>query len=154
MLDKDYLEGLGQFDVVYAWGVLHHTGSMWQALENIAPIVKPGAPSLSQSITTRQSETAGGDPSRRPTTSFLPIFAFWFFGRHSCNCVGKRLLKELLMGRPFSSFRNYTALRGMSLWRDVVDWVGGYPFEVVKPEQIFDFYYQRGQAGMHNDAGG
>jgi hypothetical protein len=26
----------------------------------------------------------------------------------------------------------------------VVDWVGGYPFEVAKPEEIFDFYSQRG----------
>jgi hypothetical protein len=32
----------------------------------------------------------------------------------------------------------------MSLWHDVVDWVGGYPFEVAKLEQIFNFYYQRG----------
>lgn len=32
----------------------------------------------------------------------------------------------------------------MSLWRDLIDWVGGYPFEVAKPEQIFDFYRVRG----------
>jgi 2-polyprenyl-6-hydroxyphenyl methylase/3-demethylubiquinone-9 3-methyltransferase len=32
----------------------------------------------------------------------------------------------------------------MSAWRDVVDWVGGYPFEVAKPEEIFDFYRERG----------
>src|SRR5271163_795354 len=41
VLDKAYLESLGQFDIVYAWGVLHHTGSMWQAMENVVPIVKP-----------------------------------------------------------------------------------------------------------------
>jgi len=39
VLDKDYLARLGQFDVVYSWGVLHHTGAMWQALENVAPLV-------------------------------------------------------------------------------------------------------------------
>jgi 2-polyprenyl-6-hydroxyphenyl methylase/3-demethylubiquinone-9 3-methyltransferase len=32
----------------------------------------------------------------------------------------------------------------MSPWRDVVDWVGGYPFEVAKPEAIFKFYQRRG----------
>src|SRR6202051_1144836 len=42
VLEKPYLEALGQFDIVYSWGVLHHTGSMWQALENVVPIVKPG----------------------------------------------------------------------------------------------------------------
>jgi hypothetical protein len=32
----------------------------------------------------------------------------------------------------------------MSAWYDLVDWVGGYPFEVAKPEQIFEFYKERG----------
>jgi hypothetical protein len=62
-----------------------------------------------------------------------------------------------LAGRPFRSFRNYKVLRGMSLWRDVVDWVGGHPFEVARPKQIFDSYYELGftlvrmttQAGDH-----
>jgi 2-polyprenyl-6-hydroxyphenyl methylase/3-demethylubiquinone-9 3-methyltransferase len=34
----------------------------------------------------------------------------------------------------------------MSPWRDVVDWVGGYPYEFAKPEEIFDFYKNRGFA--------
>jgi 2-polyprenyl-6-hydroxyphenyl methylase/3-demethylubiquinone-9 3-methyltransferase len=34
--------------------------------------------------------------------------------------------------------------RGMSHWRDAVDWIGGYPYEVAKPEQIFEFYKARG----------
>jgi len=42
VLDKAYIESLGQFDIVYAWGVLHHTGAMWQALENIIPLVGKG----------------------------------------------------------------------------------------------------------------
>src|SRR5579859_3804261 len=41
-LDDAYLSRLGQFDVVYSWGVVHHTGNMWQALENVIPAVKPG----------------------------------------------------------------------------------------------------------------
>ncbi len=36
VLDRAYLSRLGTFDVVYSWGVLHHTGSMWQALDNVA----------------------------------------------------------------------------------------------------------------------
>jgi 2-polyprenyl-6-hydroxyphenyl methylase/3-demethylubiquinone-9 3-methyltransferase len=32
----------------------------------------------------------------------------------------------------------------MSRWRDIVDWVGGYPYEVATPDEIFDFYRARG----------
>lgn len=42
VLDSDYLASLGTFDVVYSWGVLHHTGDMWRALSNVAPLVTPG----------------------------------------------------------------------------------------------------------------
>lgn len=38
VLDKGYLVRLGIFDVVYSWGVLHHTGAMWQALKNVMPL--------------------------------------------------------------------------------------------------------------------
>jgi 2-polyprenyl-6-hydroxyphenyl methylase/3-demethylubiquinone-9 3-methyltransferase len=37
-----------------------------------------------------------------------------------------------------------TSARGMSYWHDVVDWIGGYPFEVAKPEEVFHFYRRRG----------
>src|SRR5947207_225340 len=42
VLDTAYLRRLGTFDVVYSWGVLHHTGAMWRALENISGLVTPG----------------------------------------------------------------------------------------------------------------
>jgi 2-polyprenyl-3-methyl-5-hydroxy-6-metoxy-1,4-benzoquinol methylase len=41
-LDTAYLRSLGRFDVVYAWGVLHHTGDMWTAIANTADAVADG----------------------------------------------------------------------------------------------------------------
>ncbi len=41
-LDQEFLGRLGQYDIVYSWGVLHHTGDMWRALENVARAVAPG----------------------------------------------------------------------------------------------------------------
>lgn len=59
---------------------------------------------------------------------------------------GPTTLRDFLRGRPFETWRDYgkQSTRGMDSWRDVIDWVGGYPFEVAKPEEIFDFHRQRG----------
>ncbi len=46
---------------------------------------------------------------------------------------------------PWLAWTRYqSGHRGMSWWRDMVDWVGGYPFEIAKPEAILDFYCQSG----------
>ncbi len=144
VLDKAYLGSLGKFDIVYSWGVLHHTGSMWQALENVVPLVKPGG-NLFIAIYNDQGRQSRRWRSVKKTYNSLPRnLRFLVLWPAFLQMWWKRLLKDVLAGQPLRSFRNYKALRGMSLWHDVVDWVGGYPFEVAKPEEIFDFFYERG----------
>jgi SAM-dependent methyltransferase len=143
-LDESYIRSLGAFDLVYSWGVLHHTGSMWQALANAALPAKPGG-KLFIAIYNDQ-----GTASRRWTKvkklynelpkplRFLAVWpSFWVLNWRS-------MVKDLLRGKPFQSIREYGKERGMSFSRDLIDWVGGYPFEVATPEQIFDFYRARG----------
>lgn len=56
---------------------------------------------------------------------------------HLPYLIGLRVVVRALTGRlPLE--------RGMSLWYDMRDWLGGYPFEVAKPEAIFDFYSKKG----------
>ncbi len=146
VLDPAFLGTLGRFDIVYSWGVLHHTGAMWPALENVVPLVAPGG-RLFIAIYNDQ-----GAPSRRwlaVKTAYnrLPApLRFLVLWPATVRLWGPTMVKDLLRGRPFATWRDYSAgqLRGMSPWRDVVDWVGGLPFEVATPEQIFDFYRARG----------
>ena len=44
---------------------------------------------------------------------------------------------------PIKAWQNKNK-RGMSAYRDVIDWLGGHPFEVAKPEEIFDYYKNSG----------
>ena len=37
-----------------------------------------------------------------------------------------------------------TDARGMHRWYDLVDWVGGWPFEVARPEEVFRFLRDQG----------
>jgi 2-polyprenyl-6-hydroxyphenyl methylase/3-demethylubiquinone-9 3-methyltransferase len=143
-LDRSYLGALGQFDVVYSWGVLHHTGAMWQALENVCALVAPRG-KLFLAIYNDQGRASRGWLWVKKTYNALPrglkFLVFWpAFARQ----WGPTMLRDLLRGKPFHTWRNYGSERGMSAWRDVKDWIGGYPFEVAKPEEIFSFYRDRG----------
>lgn len=146
-LDVDYLVGLGRFDIVYSWGVLHHTGRMWQALENARLAVAPGG-RLFIAI-----YNDSGSRSRRwarikyaynnlPRVLRAPLALLAITPNET-----KAFLRAALDGCPSGYLRSWIrpyGFRGMSRWHDIVDWVGGYPYEFATPEQIFDFYRERG----------
>lgn len=143
VLDTNYLTQLGQYDIVYSWGVLHHTGALWSALRNVIPLVKEEGV-LFVAIYNDQ-----GYISQR-------------WARIKCNYNKHKWLRPILLTygliqawgittlldlyhlKPFASWREYGKERGMSPWQDVVDWIGGWPFEVASPEAIFRFYREHG----------
>ncbi|MBW2065845.1 MAG: class I SAM-dependent methyltransferase [Deltaproteobacteria bacterium] len=159
VLDQEYMNSLGHFDVVYAWGVLHHTGAMWRALQLAAERVKPGG-KLAIAIYNDQ-----GGASRR-----------WLFIKRS-YLKSPKVVKGLILAGvglffelrsatirlarfqnplPFADWRKRQEERGMSVFHDLIDWVGGYPFEVAKPEEVIEFLQQRGFClhGLKTCAGG
>ncbi len=143
-LDPAYIRSLGRFDIVYSWGVLHHTGRMWEALENA---IIPTGPHSKLFIAIYNDQ---GTASRRwkwvkQTYNSLPKPLRFLMVWPSFWVLNWRIVvKDALRLRPFYFFRNYGQTRGMSFYRDLIDWVGGLPFEVAKPEEIFDFYRTRG----------
>lgn len=144
VLDESFMSGLGQFDVVYSWGVLHHTGSMWPAIDLAQRAVAPGGRFFIalyndqglRSVAWRwlKRTYCSGSIGRVLVTAIcVPYFVI----RHA--------ISDLARGRnPLNHYRQYRANRGMSVVRDWVDWLGGYPFEVSRPTETFDFLRERG----------
>jgi 2-polyprenyl-3-methyl-5-hydroxy-6-metoxy-1,4-benzoquinol methylase len=143
-LDEDYLLSLGKFDVVYSWGVLHHTGNMARALKNaILPVADQGL--LFIAIYNDQ-----GIPSRL-WKKVKKIYCSKLAGRIFISVVFIPLfaLQSILIGlikykNPMGNFSEYKKKRGMSIYHDWIDWLGGYPFEVSNPEEIFYLYKKHG----------
>jgi 2-polyprenyl-3-methyl-5-hydroxy-6-metoxy-1,4-benzoquinol methylase len=147
VLDIAYLKSLGKFDVVYAWGVLHHTGAMWQALENVANLVNPGG-KLYISIYNDQGWPSKGWKRVKQLYNKTPRkLRFIVIMTAMIRLWIPRILIDLInYGNPLKTWIKYTKenVRGMSPLYDAIDWVGGYPFEVAKPEEIFEYFKMKG----------
>ncbi len=143
-LDREFLSSLGTFDVVYSWGVLHHTGEMWRALDLAAGRVAQGG----RLFVAIYNDQGAWSPRWRRIKRF---YCSGVVGRWLVSAVfipwwiARGLLADLVWLRnPLDRYRGYGEQRGMSVWHDWRDWLGGYPFEFAKPEAILDFYRARG----------
>ncbi|HXY09599.1 MAG TPA: class I SAM-dependent methyltransferase [Terriglobales bacterium] len=145
VLDPRFLSTLRPFDVVYSWGVLHHTGNMWQALENVIPCVGSHGKlfiglyndqDVISTFWTKIKKQYNHGPVWRLliVSVFTPLIAVMFS------------VKDVffLQKNPLSRYREYKRSRGMAWSTDLLDWLGGYPFEVARPEAVFDFVRARG----------
>jgi 2-polyprenyl-6-hydroxyphenyl methylase/3-demethylubiquinone-9 3-methyltransferase len=147
VLDDAFLDRLGQFQIVYSWGVLHHTGRLWQALENAHRLVEPGGQLFiaiynDQGLRSRLWRAVKRLYNRLPRFARLPYVVIVMLPFELRNMLVA--LASLQPGRYVRGWTRYKSNRGMSRWHDLIDWVGGCPFEVAKPEEIFRFYRHRG----------
>ena len=146
-LDADYVRSLGQFDVVYSWGVLHHTGDMWRALDNAQLPVAPGGDLFIAIYNDTGTQAARWKWIKRKYNELPRPLRTPFALAVSAPEEAKAMLRALVHLRPQEYIRTWTEYhrkRGMSHWRDIVDWVGGYPYEVARVDEIFEFYRGRG----------
>jgi len=128
VLDPNLSHQLPQADVVYAWGSLHHTGAMWQALAQAASLVAPDG-FLAIALYNRH------------WTSFL-----WrgikIAYNHAPVWVQKAaVLSYFLLGRTYNHLAHRTIVtrRGMDVIHDIRDWLGGYPYEYASPQEVQAF---------------
>jgi SAM-dependent methyltransferase len=146
VLDQDFLATLGESDIVYSWGVLHHTGQLWKAVENASNLVAASG-QLFIAIYNDQGGTSRAWLAVKRAYNRFPSALRWLVvWPAAVRLWGPTMCKDLVRGQPFHTWRRYARLstRGMSPWRDVIDWVGGLPFEVATPAAVREFCAFRG----------
>jgi len=147
VLDEGFLTGLGTFDVVYSWGVLHHTGSMWEACRNVARRVAPGGALVVALYHDTGWTSAVWWYLKRLYVALprplQPVLA----GLLLIPMELVALIRALVRGAPTRYVRRWTeyrSLRGMSRWHDHLDWVGGFPYECATREEVVAFHEGEG----------
>ena len=123
---------IGLFDVVYSWGVLHHTGDMMRAVRIASSLVAPGCLfifALYRRIWTdgfwKREKRWYARASTKAQARARLIYIFLF--QHGLR----------LKGRDFEKYvRNYSKKRGMDFFHDVHDWLGGWPYESISADEV------------------
>ncbi len=138
-LDADYISKLGKWKLVYCWGVLHHTGSMWQAIRNVQRTVSDGG----LFYLALYSADADIQPSKefwieikkeynRVSPATRRLMALWYVWRFDLLQDIRNLPKFL------QKLINYKFYRGMSVFVDIHDWIGGWPMEYAGDQETVD----------------
>ncbi|MDA2983871.1 MAG: class I SAM-dependent methyltransferase [Actinomycetota bacterium] len=147
VLDEQFLMGLGEFDVVYSWGVLHHTGAMWDACRNVARRVRSGGTlvvALYADVGPVSRLWWGIKRVYVGLPSFLQV-PFAVLLLVPIEVVA--LVRSLVRFDPLNFVRRWTryrSLRGMSRWHDHLDWIGGFPYEYSTREETIGFFVALG----------
>lgn len=128
VLDPGFMRTLPEFDVVYSWGVLHHTGDMRGAIRAAAAKVRPGG-LLFLALYRKTVLCWAWAPFKKYYAASSPrtqdvLQRLWILKTRAASRVKRRNFDELV-----SSYRK----RGMDFYRDVHDWLGGYPYESITP---------------------
>jgi 2-polyprenyl-6-hydroxyphenyl methylase/3-demethylubiquinone-9 3-methyltransferase len=130
----------GQFDLVYAWGSLHHSGAMWDAIRNVAAHVAPNG-TLVLAIYNKHITSPAWKAIK------------WFYNQ--LPGFGQHLMALLFSGiiyvaKLIVTRRNpLDKQRGMDFWYDVIDWIGGYPYEYATQQEIESFMRAQGYTLKH-----
>jgi 2-polyprenyl-6-hydroxyphenyl methylase/3-demethylubiquinone-9 3-methyltransferase len=144
VLDERFLATLEPADVVYSWGVLHHTGAMWKAIDAATGRVRPGG---------RLAISIYNKVERFPDSSTM----WWKIKRYYNHAPGvvRRLMEWAYVSRfvavrlvslrnPFAALSDESGegRRGMDYWHDMRDWLGGFPYEFATAGEVFEYLHQ------------
>jgi 2-polyprenyl-6-hydroxyphenyl methylase/3-demethylubiquinone-9 3-methyltransferase len=133
VLDDSFMASVPQHDVVYSWGVLHHTGDVWHAVRNAAGRVKPGGllyiALYSADVQVDPPPQFWLDVKRKYVSAGWLVrrgMDFWYVVRFNLGWNPFRLPAFVR-----DAYQYKKKNRGMSIFTDIRDWLGGWPMEFV-----------------------
>ena len=141
VLDAEFMASLGTFDLVYSWGVLHHTGSMWQAITNAAARVKEDGTffiSIYAKGPRFDSDLALKQRYHNASLSGKRRMEFEWIADRYRERTAQRLVPDAWWTQGLE--------RGMDPYFDLVDWLGGLPYEVATVDELITHLYTQGVA--------
>jgi SAM-dependent methyltransferase len=125
---------LGSFDVVYSWGVLHHTGDMWRAIERAAALVGPGGQFAIAIYSATTFDGFWKFEKRIYAKSPAPVQ----WGIRGVYMAALLARHAVMQRNPVAVVKNYAEQRGMNFSHDAHDWLGGYPYETATAAELRD----------------
>jgi 2-polyprenyl-3-methyl-5-hydroxy-6-metoxy-1,4-benzoquinol methylase len=146
-LDANFLKSIGHFDIVYSWGVLHHTGAMWIGLENAISRVGPNGTLFiaiynDQGWKSRAWWLIKWFYNRLPRLLQSPYALTLGIFFYAANIIKYTIkLRPMEAIGPIIKSKRY---RGMTLKHDLIDWIGGFPFEFATYEVLTKYLEVRG----------
>ncbi len=149
VLDRAFMGQLGQFDIVYSWGVLHHTGAMAEAFANVKPLVPVGGRLFIAIYNDLGAKTDWWWRIKRRYNALPPPlrlpFALGIIGAAEARTLAGHLRRRALGAylRTWTDYQNLSA-RGMNRWHDWIDWIGGFPYERADVDTIVDAFARDG----------
>lgn len=141
VLNESYLAGLGKWNFVYSWGVLHHTGDVWQAIRNAQATVAEG----------------GLFYIALYASDVQPQMDYWLAIKREYNQAGPLRRKQMVWSYVWNHMidrdlrrtpelvkriAEHKLRRGMNLFADIRDWLGGWPMEFTADQEVVDLLEQ------------
>ena len=140
VLDPTLPMQIGTFDIVYSWGVLHHTGAMWNAIRNCSQLcsengllmlaIYQGGHFFEDHLHLKQQYNRAAQPERDRMI------------RKEAGVDDGRPLTELITSAELQK------QRGMNIVTDAIDWLGGLPYETAIVSEILAFVIGLGFAPL------
>lgn len=148
VLDHNYMKSLGEFHVVYSWGVLHHTGAMWRGIENAIDRVTRSDGLLFIAIYNDQGWKSDAWWFIKNIYNRLPPWLRSPYAVVVSAATGilvfLKYLVKLQPSKGLAPMLGGRRQRGMSAKYDRIDWVGGFPYEYASFESLESFLVKHG----------